>query len=214
MKQAYWILATFFAHWRRHPLNFATLVAGLAIATALWSGVQALNAQARRSYDSAAAVLGNANAQSIVSAQGALFSQDHFVTLRRAGFKASPVLEGTVRIGGKAFRILGIEPLSLPGRELRRVLQSGKTLENFLKPPWQALVSRSTRRDIAEAGGTAPVTERGHALPPLSAIDDVTSGVIVVDIGVAQAILEKPNQVSRLLLGAGDAARIGRSRRG
>ena len=43
------------AHWRRHPLQFLTLVVGLALATGLWTGVQAINAQARLSYARAAA---------------------------------------------------------------------------------------------------------------------------------------------------------------
>ena len=41
-------------HWRRHPLQLATLLAGLALATGLWSAVQAINAEARASYDAAA----------------------------------------------------------------------------------------------------------------------------------------------------------------
>ena len=38
-------LAALLSHWRRHPLQLAALVVGLALATALWSGVQALNAE-------------------------------------------------------------------------------------------------------------------------------------------------------------------------
>ncbi len=207
MTQAYWILATLLGHWRRHPMNFATLVIGLAIATALWSGVQALNTQARQSYDRAAAVFGNAGARSIVSARGALFTQDHFLALRRAGFKVSPVLEGTVRVGGKAFRLIGIEPLTIPEGTLSGAVEGSERLEHFLKPPWQTVVSPATRDDLAAAGGSALVTERGHTLPPVTAIEDVTPGILIVDIGVAQTVLERPGQVSRLLLGAGDLAR-------
>lgn len=207
MTQAYWILATLLGHWRRHPMNFATLVIGLAIATALWSGVQALNAQARTSYDRAAAVFGNAGARSIVSARGALFSQDHFLSLRRAGFKVSPVIEGTVRVGGSAFRLIGIEPLTIPEGTQLGAVQGSERLEHFLKPPWQTVVSPATRDDLAAAGGSALVTARGHALPPVTTIADVAPGLLIVDIGVAQSVLERPGQVSRLLLGRGDAAR-------
>jgi putative ABC transport system permease protein len=38
------------SHWRRNPLQLAMLWLGLALATALWSGVQAINAEARSSY--------------------------------------------------------------------------------------------------------------------------------------------------------------------
>jgi len=79
----------------------------LAIATALWSGVQALNEQARRSYDRAAAVFGTGSTRSLVSTRGGLFSQDLYVKLRMAGWKVSPVLEGTVRIGDNSLRLIG-----------------------------------------------------------------------------------------------------------
>ena len=48
-------LAALASHWTRNRIQFLTLVVGLALATALWSGVQAINAEARASYDSAAA---------------------------------------------------------------------------------------------------------------------------------------------------------------
>ena len=43
MNRALWILAVLLSHWRRHPMQAATLAIGLIAATALWSGVQALN---------------------------------------------------------------------------------------------------------------------------------------------------------------------------
>ena len=58
MKRALWTLAVLLSHWRRHPMQLATLLIGLISATALWSGVQALNQQARNSYDRAAATFG------------------------------------------------------------------------------------------------------------------------------------------------------------
>ena len=47
MSRVLWISAVLLSHWRRHPMQLATLLIGLISATALWSGVQALNAQAR-----------------------------------------------------------------------------------------------------------------------------------------------------------------------
>ena len=47
MRRAAWTLAVLLSHWRRHPMQLATLLIGLISATALWSGVQALNQQAR-----------------------------------------------------------------------------------------------------------------------------------------------------------------------
>ena len=85
MKRAVWILAVLLSHWRRHPMQLATLLIGLISATALWSGVQALNAQARASYDRAAATFGGARTAALVGQNGAAFPQKLFVDLRRAG---------------------------------------------------------------------------------------------------------------------------------
>ena len=51
-------LGAILSHWRRRPLQLATLVTGLALATALWTAVQALNAEARASYGGASTTLG------------------------------------------------------------------------------------------------------------------------------------------------------------
>ena len=85
MSRHFWTLRTLLSHWRRRPVQLATLLLGLAIATALWSGVQALNAQARQSYDRAASIVGG-DGNAIVAPTGAsLIDQSDYVALRRAG---------------------------------------------------------------------------------------------------------------------------------
>ena len=84
MSRAVWILAVLLSHWRRHPMQLATLLIGLISATALWSGVQALNQQARESYDRAAAIFGGARTPMLTARSGATFPQGLFVKLRRA----------------------------------------------------------------------------------------------------------------------------------
>ena len=98
MRRILWILAVLLSHWRRHPMQLATLLIGLISATALWSGVQALNQQARNSYDRAAATFGGARTAALVGRNGATFGQQLFIDLRRAGWPVSPVLEGRVQI--------------------------------------------------------------------------------------------------------------------
>ncbi len=58
------------SHWRRKPLQLLTLVLGIALATALWSGVQAINAEARASYARAASVLEQGGLRQIVARDG------------------------------------------------------------------------------------------------------------------------------------------------
>jgi putative ABC transport system permease protein len=197
-----WIFLTLISHWRRHPLNFATLFIGLAIATALWSGVQALNAQARASYDRAADVLGNTAHSSIVPARGAFASQTDYVTLRRAGWKVSPVLEGTVRVGGAAYRLVGIEPLTAPQGSSVSALRSSADLEAFLRAPGRMLVAPETLIELGGDGTKSIRTDRGETLPPLVRADALGPGLLVVDIGIAQQVLARPGQLTRLVFGS------------
>jgi putative ABC transport system permease protein len=204
--QAFWLFATLLSHWRRHPMNFATLMIGLAVATALWSGVQALNGQARTSYDRAAAVLGKTDAQSIVSAKGLFVAQDDYVALRRAGWKVSPVLEGTVRIGAASYRLIGVEPLTVAKGSAVGGLATGADLVAFLRAPGQTLAAPETLAELGAVAGARPRTDAGQALPPLVASDAVAPGLLLVDIGLAQDILGRPGQLSRLVIASADRA--------
>ena len=96
------VLSALASHWRRNRLQLLTLVLGLALATALWSGVQAINAEARASYDAAAATLAEGRFDQLMPREGDSVAQEVFVALRRAGWLVSPVAEGRLRVGGTA----------------------------------------------------------------------------------------------------------------
>ncbi|WFU17314.1 ABC transporter permease [Bradyrhizobium sp. CB3481] len=200
MKRALWTLAVLLSHWRRHPMQLATLLIGLISATALWSGVQALNQQARTSYDRAAATFGGARAAMLVASRGATFPQKLFVDLRRAGWPVSPVLEGRIQIEGRSFRLMGIEPVTLPA-EVGNAPTVGKaSLQSFMTPPGEMLVAPETLADLKLAEG-ARLEASGMSLPPLRVQPNLVPGVLVVDIGIAQNLLKMPDQLSRLLIG-------------
>ena len=134
MSRLVWVLAVLLSHWRRHPMQLATLLIGLISATALWSGVQALNLQARSSYDRAAATFGGARTAMLVGRNGASFPQQLFVELRRAGWPVSPVVEGRIQIGGRSLRLLGIEPVTIPA-DVGNAPAVGKAgLQSFVTP--------------------------------------------------------------------------------
>jgi len=118
-------LDVLWSHWRRNPWQLLTLLAGLALSTALWSGVQAINAEARASYASAADVLDAGDVARILKADGGAISVAEYVQLRRLGWLVSPVLEGETEIGEVRFRIVGIEPLTFPA-SLPDGLQEGQ----------------------------------------------------------------------------------------
>ncbi|WP_439149371.1 FtsX-like permease family protein [Sulfitobacter sp.] len=98
------------SHWRRNPVQLFAYLAGLALATALWSGVQAINAEARASYDAAAATLGEGQFDLLVPRQGEGISLDQYVSLRRSGWLVSPVIDG--RLDG--VRLVGVDPVTSP----------------------------------------------------------------------------------------------------
>lgn len=201
MRRALWILAVLLSHWRRHPMQLATLLIGLISATALWSGVQAINQQARNAYDRAAATFGGTRTAMLVAADSATFPQELFVKLRRAGWPVSPMLEGRVQINGRSFRLLGIEPVTLPADVGNAPKLGSADLAAFVGPPGQTLVARETLGDLQAIEGATLQISNGATLPSLRVQPQLVPEVLVVDIGAAQRLLGKPDQISRLLIG-------------
>jgi putative ABC transport system permease protein len=201
VNRAIWILSVLLSHWRRHPMQLATLLIGLISATALWSGVQALNQQARLSYDRAAATFGGARTAMLVGRERATFPQQLFVDLRRAGWPVSPVLEGRIQIGGRSFRLLGIEPVTLPAEASSTPAIGRAGLQSFVMPPGEMLVAPETLSDLKLPEGDVPTIGGGITVPPLKVAAQLVPGVLVVDIGIAQRLLKMPDQISRLLIG-------------
>jgi putative ABC transport system permease protein len=177
------VLSALLSHWRRHPLQLAMLLLGLALATALWSGVQAINAEARAAYDRAAGTLGQDRLDRLVGP----LTVARYAELRREGWPVSPVLEG--RIG--AVRVLGIEPLTLPQGAgvsgLPTLSEAGGLLAGQA-----VLVHPETPQRIGAAGlfdGVEIVTSPD--LPPMT---------VLADIGLAERLLDQPGQISALLI--------------
>jgi putative ABC transport system permease protein len=177
-------------------MQLGTLVIGLVAATALWSGVQALNEQARQSYDRAASLFGGERLPSLVPREGDTIPQATYVALRRAGWPVSPLLEGRIEIGGRSVRVLGLDPVSLPAGSLSLPQDDGaRSLVDFIKAPGVALVAPETLRDLRLKENDTP-----SGLPPLRAQPQTPPGLIMVDIGAAQRVLDRPDRLSRLVL--------------
>ena len=122
------------------------------------------------------------------------------------------MLEGRVQIGGRSFRLLGIEPVTLPAEVGDAPAIGSADLQAFITPPGQTLVAPETLADLNLAEGATPVASGGAALPPLHVQPQLVPGVLVVDIGIAQQLLNRPDQISRLLVGKAKAARARRSK--
>lgn len=204
MRVFYWTLRALLSHWRRHPVQFFSVLTGLWLATSLLTGVQALNSQARESYARASQLIGGEPQASLSAPNGATFPQALFVSLRRAGWPVSPVLQARLTLKGHAdqrLQLMGIEPVSLPGGSA----VAGKALDiaqmvGFFSAPGSTWVAPQTLQTLGLHEGDTPLSESGQALPPLHSQPDMAPGLLLVDIGFAQQLLGLPQQVSRLLL--------------
>ncbi|MEM7642147.1 MAG: ABC transporter permease [Pseudomonadota bacterium] len=159
------------SHWRRHPIQLLTLVTGLALATGLWIGVQAINAQARVSYDQAAATLGQ---DSLPRITGELTLSD-FARARRAGLAVTPVVDA--RLPRTRLRLLGIDPFTAPATAPGTPDLSGEgDLTGFL---------------TGDLIFVAPDVETlPPGLPQARVLPDLAPGIVLADIATAQAVLE------------------------
>ncbi|ENQ3163260.1 ABC transporter permease [Pseudomonas aeruginosa] len=206
MRQLALALLALLSHWRRHRVQFVSIFTGLWLATALWTGVQALNSQARSDYARASAVLAGPLQAQLVPRKGERFEQALYLQLRSLGWAVTPVLEGRLRLPGeplRSLRLIGIEPLSLPpASSIAGVQPQTFDLQAFIGTPGQAWVGPDTLRQLGANPGQALRDSEGQLLPPLRLQPALAPGVMVVDIGHAQALLNAPGQLSRLLVGA------------
>jgi len=182
-------LAALLSHWRRNPLQLLTLIAGLALATALWSGVQAINAEARASYAAAASTLGEGQYDQLVSAAGGPVPDSRFAALRRAGWRVSPVVEGR----WQDLRIVGIEPLTAPGTFGPVPTAEGRDLTTFLSG--SAVFAHPDAAKALVAAGLL-----------VTLAPDMAPGTAIMDISLAQKLLGMQGQVSRFLLSSDQPA--------
>lgn len=197
-------LLALLSHWRRHRVQCFSIFTGLWLATALWTGVQALNSQARSDYARASAVLTGPLQAQLIARNGERFDQALYVQLRTLGWAVSPVLEGRLRLPGepaRSVRLIGIEPLSLPpASSVAGVQVQAFDLQAFVGSPGQAWVGPDTLRQLNTSPGSPTRDSEGQLLPPMVLQPALAPGVIVVDIGHAQTLLNAPGQLSRLLL--------------
>src|SRR5690606_40210732 len=151
MNVAAWTLRALLSHWRRHPVQFFSLLAGLWLATALLTGVQALNGQARASYALASGLVGGPPQWRLDAVDGRPLPQSAFVELRRQGWPVSPVPEGRARLAGRErrLRVTGLDPISLPddSRMAGESTSAGAVID-FISPPGEAWIAPQTLEEL------------------------------------------------------------------
>ena len=177
----YACLIAILSHWRHNPLQLFALVAGLAIATALWSGVQAINSEARSSYDAAAAVINTSDYDKLVPKSGNSIPQDLYVKLRRSGWLVTPIIEGQLR----NTKVLGIDSVTAP---------SGSRVFSLAELPSRL---RFGSRPLLFAN--AETAETLKDIADVLVNPEIAPGIALGDVGTAQKLLNR-SDLSRLLV--------------
>ena len=184
------VIQALWSHWRVHRLQLATLLIGIALATGLWSAVQAINAEARASYTRANQQLALGQMDALRHPSG-IIPLETYVALRRAGWQVAAVLEGRYRVGGRTVDLTGIDMVTYPA------LPAVSQLEQTVSPPSPADLLTAPGRLLASPE-LEPLLARQPDLPPVIVSTSLPSGVVLTDIGVAEILLGRPNQISRL----------------
>jgi len=171
-----WCLKALLSHWWRNPVQLFAYLAGLALATALWSGVQAINSEARASYDAAAKTLGEGQYDLLIPKQGNRIPQDVYVLLRKSGWLVSPVIEARI----DDVRLLGID-----------VVTSATALPNLANG--QSAITYDTLFANEETALKVSM------LANVTVDKSIAPGIAIGDIGLVQRILKR-DDLTRLIL--------------
>ena len=171
-------LRALLSHWRRNPVQLFAYLAGLALATALWSGVQAINAEARASYDAAAMTLGEGQYDLLIPRQGDHIPQEDYISLRRSGWLVSPVIVGRL----DDVRLVGIDLVTSA---------TGLGAGNITSVP-PALASETLLANEDTAQKLGPLVN-------VTVDAGIAQGMAVGDIGLVQRLLGR-DDLSRLVL--------------
>ncbi|TLP56830.1 FtsX-like permease family protein [Parasedimentitalea maritima] len=189
MKRA--ALGALLSHWWRHRLQLITLLTGLALATGLWSAVQAINGEAKASYDLATSKMGARQNETLVPKAG-FIPLSRYVELRRSGWRLSPVLEGHWPQNTGSLRLIGVDLLSHPTfSNIAKNSTSGSSYSlDALNSQGQLFLNPKTLKQL-----TVQVD-----LPPIVQSDQIPIDVVLGDISLVERLLQRPGQITRLII--------------
>ncbi|MDA8584770.1 ABC transporter permease, partial [Rhodobacteraceae bacterium] len=181
------VLLALLSHWRRKPFQLLTLILGLSLATALWSGVQAINAEARKSYDEAADILGGGGLSELVRADGGEIALETFTDLRRAGWLVSPIVDGWIAGDRGRVRLLGVDPFTMPSQTVAGAAMGPATLPDMMGSEGLILAHPATAERLMGFGDRVRASE------------ELSPGLAIADVNSAMGLL-KADGFSRLLV--------------
>ncbi len=179
-------------HWRLKPLQLLLMMVGLIGATALWNSVNLINTEAKKAYSDAQTISSISAEKILVSKDGLDFSDEYFGELRKVGWPVTPRVGGDLQVQTKTkntkIRVIGIDPLSLKPEMMSTYFPQELTPNEFL---------RGTRVIVA-GPETAALIKELKKFKTIQQSDNFPEGFALMDISIAQRILEKENKLTSL----------------
>ena len=111
----------------------------------------------------------------------------------RVGWQVAALLEGPLRIDGRTLRVLGVDMVAYPALPALTEVEETDAPPNpadMLTAPGRLLTTPKLASALASQPGLPPILT-SEALPP---------DLILTDIGVAEVLLNRSNQISRLIV--------------
>ncbi len=168
------------------------MMIGLIVATALWNSVHLINTEAKKAYADAKIISSLSSEKILISENGLDFNDNFFGELRKIGWLVTPHLAGELEIETNAeteiLKIIGMDPLSLGQQTLSATFPQQLTPSEFLRGTRVILAGPETAKKLQGIKQMGAV-QRSNSLP---------EGFALMDISLAQRILEKENRLTSL----------------
>ncbi len=208
---------------RRHPLQSALAVVGVALGVAVALAIQLASSASLRAMELSARAAGGRATHAIVAGPGGLHDSTFARVRIELGVRPSaPILEEHVPLldrPGEVLRLIGVDPFcDAPFREYLGAAGLGIDLAAFFAEPGSVWLAADTATRLGYAvgdtlpiavGATRPVARLAGLLAPTDPLQArLTTDLMVTDIATAQELLGLEGQLSRidLLLDGTDAA--------
>ena len=199
----------------QHPWQLAVPVLGVALGVASFVALDLARGSALASFErSTASVVGRATHQIVSRGPGVPDAFYRELRVERGLRSTAPVVEGSVTLGGRAFTLLGIDPLAdAPFRDFApsdpRSAESGPgALAPLLARPGAVLASSETARELGLAVGAggelgvgqgrAAITLVGTLVPSDALSRAALADLLVADVATAQELLGQVGRLSRI----------------
>ena len=180
-----------FQHWFRKPLQLIFLFLGVSLATTLWSSIQLLNSEAKKSYENAVTIISSNQSQLIVSVNNDLIPFENFAKLRRNKWLVTPIIEGKLS-DNKKLKIIGVDPFTLS--------QSTSFYNSFFKTTANNREFLINRKVAFASSATIKKVSGLELNLELIETDNLLKDYLLVDISIAEELLNRKGKISRFEL--------------